>query len=67
MIYGRENWKTKSRNNFVKKRVEILEKREKNKKIRSIFNIIIIILIVVFSIIYAYKFYGMMIDLVNQI
>lgn len=52
---------------LLKKRVEILEKREKNKKIRSIFNIIIIILIVVFSIIYAYKFYGMMIDLVNQI
>ena len=52
---------------LLKKRVEILEKREKNKKIRSIFNINIIILIVVFSIIYAYKFYGMMIDLVNQI
>lgn len=52
---------------LLKKRIELLEKKEKSKKIRSIIGIIIITLIVIFSIIYAYEFYGMVIDLVNQI
>lgn len=52
---------------LLKKRIEVLEKREKNRKIKKIIDIIVIALIIIFSGIYIYKFYGMLSNLMDQI
>lgn len=52
---------------LLKKRIEVLEKRERNRKIKKIIDIIVIALIIIFSGIYIYKFYGMLSNLMDQI
>lgn len=52
---------------LLKKRIEVLEKRERNRKIKKIIDIIVVALIIIFSGIYIYKFYGMLSNLMDQI